>query len=124
MRLRSALACALVALAASAPAAVRARTHRATPAPMSAQLPANEVSLENRRRTPLLDFEIIMPGQDKTKEIVVGRIDKPLASGAATKFPLQGASGCAFEARWTFGDNIHDAGEIDLCNDAHIVLID
>lgn len=120
MRFRTALACALIALPASAPATVRARTHRSIPAPT----PANEVSLENRRGTPLLNFEIIMPGRDKTTEVVVGRIEKPLASGAATKFPLQGASGCAFEARWTFGDNIRDAGEIDLCNDAHIVLVD
>jgi hypothetical protein len=120
MRFRLALLCALIALAAGAPAAGRPRMQRAIPPPVL----ANEVSLENRRKTPLINFEIVMPGRDKVPEVVVGKIEKPLASGDATKFPLQGASGCAFEVRWAFEDNIRDAGDIDLCNDAHIVLVD
>ncbi len=120
MRFRMALFCAFIALVAGAPATGRPRMQRAIPPPVL----ASEVSLENRRKTPLVNFEIVMPGRNKTPEVVVGKIDKPLASGAATKFPLQGASGCAFEARWAFEDKIQDAGDIDLCNDAHIVLVD
>jgi hypothetical protein len=84
---------------------------------------AASVNLENKRPVSLLDFEIIMPGKDKTPETIVGRLDKPLGAGAAASFPLSGGHGCVFEARWAFED-VKDSGEIDLCNEGHIVLVD
>jgi hypothetical protein len=85
--------------------------------------PAAAVNLENRRRAPLLNFEIVVPARDKTPEIVVGKLDKPLVAGGKASFPLNGGDGCIFEARWAFED-FKDAGDVDLCNDAHIVLVD
>ena len=84
---------------------------------------ATSVNIENKRPAPLLSFEVVMPGKDKQAEVVVGKLDQPLPPGGATSFPLVGAHGCAFLARWTFAD-IKDSGDIDLCNDAHIVLVD
>jgi hypothetical protein len=84
---------------------------------------AAAVNLENRRRAPLLDFEIVMPAGDKTPETIVGKLDKPLAAGGTASLPLNGGAGCMFEARWAFED-FKDAGDVDLCNDAHIVLVD
>lgn len=89
----------------------------------SAPRPAAAVSIENKRPVPLLSFEVVMAGKDQAPEIVVGKLEKPLPSGAAASFPLNGAQGCAFLARWSFED-IKDSGEVDLCNDAHIVLVD
>jgi hypothetical protein len=89
----------------------------------AAPKPAAAVNLENRRRAPLLNFEIVVPARDKTPEIVVGKLDKPLVAGGKASFPLNGGDGCIFEARWAFED-FKDAGDVDLCNDAHIVLVD
>ncbi|MCC3246919.1 hypothetical protein LG047_16615 [Methylocystis sp. WRRC1] len=96
----------------------------ATPKPKpAAPRPATSVNLENKRPVSLLNFEIVMRAADKTPETIVGKIDKPLAAGASATFPLNGAKGCMFEARWAFED-LKDSGDIDLCNDAHIVLVD
>ena len=116
MRLRLAIV-GVVAFAAGAPAC-GAPTAR----PMAAMLAAT-VSLENKRQAPLLNFEIVMPARDKATETIVGRLGRPLAAGAAASFPLTGASGCTFEARWAFED-VKDSGDVDLCNDARIVLVD
>lgn len=90
--------------------------------PVASKLAA-AVSLENRRRVQLLSFEIVASRKDKTPETVIGRLEKPLASGASASFPLNGAKGCDFEARWVFAD-MQDSGDVDLCNEAHIVLVD
>jgi hypothetical protein len=92
------------------------------PRPEAVKLAA-AVNLENKRPVALLNFEIVMPARDKTPETIVGKLDKPLAAGEMASFPLEGGTGCAFEARWAFED-IKDAGDVDLCNDAHIVLVD
>jgi hypothetical protein len=92
------------------------------PRPITLKL-AVAVNLENKRSAPLLEFEIVLPAKDKTPEIVIGKLDKPLAAGAATSFPLTGGRGCLYQARWAFED-FKDAGDVDLCNDAHIVLVD
>ena len=89
----------------------------------SAPRPAATVSIENKRPVALLSFEIVMAANDKTPEVVVGKLEKPLPPGSAASFPLDGAQGCAFLARWSFED-IKDSGEVDLCNDARIVLVD
>ena len=85
--------------------------------------PAAKVNIDNKRPVALLSFEIVMAGQDKKPEVIVGKLENPLPPGGATSFPLVGAQGCAFLARWSFED-IKDSGDIDLCNDAHIVLVD
>ncbi|MBI3275345.1 MAG: hypothetical protein HYZ60_05270, partial [Methylocystis sp.] len=59
----------------------------------------------------------------KDQEKIVAKLKKPLASGKSVKLPLNGAKGCMFEARWKF-DDVGDAGSVDLCSDAHIVLVD
>lgn len=84
---------------------------------------AAAVNLENKRPVPLLHFEIVMPAKDKDPEVVVGKLGEPLGAGGAASFPLAGGKGCMFEARWAFED-FKDSGEVDLCNDAHIVLVD
>lgn len=89
----------------------------------AAATPAAAVSLENKRRVSLMSFEIVLPAKGTRPETLVGRLEKPLASGATASFPLTGAKGCAFEARWAFED-MKDAGDVDLCSDAHIVLVD
>jgi hypothetical protein len=111
----------LLALCCAQPADA-ARRARAAPPPVK---PAEAVNLENKRRVSLLSFEVVMPGKDKDKdpETVVGKLEKPLPSGEKANLPLTGAKGCLFEARWKFED-VSDFGAVDLCNDAHIVLVD
>jgi hypothetical protein len=84
---------------------------------------AAAVSLENKRQAPLLHFEIVTPARDKLPETIIGKLERPLAPGEAARLPLTGGKGCVFEARWAFED-IKDSGDVDLCNDAHIVLVD
>lgn len=98
---------------------------RPKPAPVKTlpPKPASAVNIDNKRPVALLSFEIVMAGKDTQPEVIVGKLEKPLPPGGATSFPLVGAQGCAFLARWSFED-IKDSGDIDLCNDAHIVLVD
>jgi hypothetical protein len=84
---------------------------------------AEKVDLENKRALSLLSFEIAMPDADPAKAVIVAKLEKPLLGGARIDLPLAGAKGCVFEARWQFEDAA-DAGSLDLCSDAHIVLID
>lgn len=83
---------------------------------------AAAVNVENKRAVSLIFFEIVMTGGND-REKVVAKLEKPLASGESAKLPLTGADGCIFEARWKFED-VGDAGSVDLCSDAHIVLVD
>ena len=53
----------------------------------------------------------------------MGKLDKPLPAGETVSLPLDKPKGCLFEARWKFED-ADDVGAVDLCNDAHIVLVD
>ena len=107
-------------LAAHGPAQARPKSGQSRAA---APKPAATVNIENKRPVPLLSFEIVTPGKDKEPEVIVGKLEKPLPPGASASFPLEGAQGCAFLARWSFED-IKDSGDVDLCNDAHIVLVD
>jgi hypothetical protein len=92
------------------------------PRPAPAKL-ALAVNLENHRLVPLKSFEIVMMAKDKTTETIVGKIDRPVAAGDRAQFPIMGGKGCLFQARWTF-DDAKDSGDVDLCNDAHIVFAD
>lgn len=120
MTLRWAIVGVVAVIAASPAAAIKARQSPNTPAPAKV---AAAVNLENKRPVSLLRFEIVMQGVDKTPETIVGKLEKPLGSGQSASFPLTGATGCLFQARWAFED-INDVGDVDLCNDAHIVLVD
>ncbi len=110
MNKRSVIAVTFLALCASQAAAHRS----ASVAPTLAA-----VSLENKRRVPLLEFRIVLPAT----EVVVAKLDKPLAAGATIKLPITGVEGCRFEARWAFED-FSDAGDVDLCRGGRIVLVD
>lgn len=114
MSLRLAIA-GVIAIGGSASAAPKAR-------PVAPKL-ASAVNLENKRPVSLLNFEIVIPAKDAAPEKIVGKLDKPLAAGAAAKFQLRDAKGCLFQARWSYAD-LKDSGDIDLCSDAHIVLVD
>jgi hypothetical protein len=81
------------------------------------------VDLENKRRVSLVTFEIVMPAKGKKSETVVGKLGKALSGGESASLPLLGAKGCIFEARWKFED-AEDAAPVDLCNNAHIILMD
>lgn len=94
----------------------------AEPRPMPLKLAA-AVDLENKRLVALLDFEIVSPASDRTPETVVGKLEKPLAAGASASLPLSGGDGCLYQARWAFED-FKDAGDVDLCGNAHIILVD
>ena len=86
------------------------------------------ITLENKRQLALQRFEIVMAGKaslDKASlgEIIVGKLDKPLPGGETVTLPLDKPKGCLFEARWKFED-ADAGGAVDLCNEAHIVLVD
>jgi hypothetical protein len=98
--------------------AVGATKLRPTPSKL-----AQAVNLENRRLVPLKSFEIVMTAKDKTSETIVAKIDRPVAAGDHAQFPITGAKGCLFEARWAF-DDAKDSGDVDLCNNARIVFAD
>jgi hypothetical protein len=84
---------------------------------------AGAVNLENKRRVPLLDFRIVLPAGDRTPEIVVAKLEKPLGPGASASLTVTGVKGCRFQARWTFAD-FADAGDVDLCGGGRIILVD
>jgi hypothetical protein len=106
-----------MALGAVAPVSGAAET------PVKALKLATAVNLENKRPVALLQFEVVSPARDKTPEIIVGKLEKPLAAGASASVPLSSAEGCAYQARWAFED-FTDIGEVDLCGGAHIILVD
>ena len=86
------------------------------------------ITLENKRRVALQSFEIVMAGKAYSgdaslAEIIVGKLDRPLPGGETVSLPLDKPKGCLFEARWKFED-ADDGGAVDLCNEAHIVLVD
>lgn len=84
---------------------------------------APAVNIENKRPVALQRFEIVMARKGRAEDRIVGRLDRPLPAGASARFLLIGAKGCQFLAQWAF-DDIKDAGDVDLCNDAHIILVD
>lgn len=108
----------LIALGCATPA-LGAHKKRPPPAPR----PATALNLENKRNIALLSFEILSPGKEKSDGLLVIRLEKPLQAGKSTSLSLNGAQGCVFEARWKF-DDVDDSGSVDLCADAHIVLVD
>ncbi|HEY8138852.1 MAG TPA: hypothetical protein VIF61_13495 [Methylocystis sp.] len=86
------------------------------------------VTLENKRRVALQSFEIVMAGKAYSgsaslAEIIVGKLERPLPGGETVSLTLDKPKGCLFEARWKFED-ADDGGAVDLCNGAHIVLVD
>ncbi|QGM98036.1 hypothetical protein [Methylocystis parvus] len=107
----------MLALGAGASGGVAAQSR---PAPLKL---AASVNLENKRLVALLNFEIVSPAGEETPETVIVRLDKPLGSGESASLPLSGGKGCQYQARWAFED-FKDAGDVDLCGNAHIVLVD
>jgi|APFre7841882630_1041343.scaffolds.fasta_scaffold123947_1 hypothetical protein len=84
---------------------------------------ASIVKLENKRHVSLVAFEIVIPAKGKTPETVIGKLERVLSAGESVSFPLLNPKGCVFEARWKFED-ANDAAPVDLCSDAHIILVD
>lgn len=84
----------------------------------------SSLKLENKRRVSLLDFEVILPGASTPQAAkIVARLTEPLAAGGSIDLPLGDMGGCLFDVRWRYED-LGDAGSVDLCEDAHIVLTD
>lgn len=81
------------------------------------------ISVSNNRAVALQQFEIYASASDAKTERLIGRLPKPLPAGERASVPLSKAKGCVFQARWSFTD-AKDAGEVDLCNGANIVLVD
>ncbi|QGM47431.1 hypothetical protein [Methylocystis heyeri] len=81
------------------------------------------VTLENKRSVSLQSFTIAKKGSGPAPELIVAKLDKPLPAGEKADLKLERATGCLFQARWKF-DDADDAGALDLCNDAHIVMVD
>lgn len=82
------------------------------------------LKLENKRFVSLLEFEIVLPGTPAPEDArIVARLAEPLAAGRSVELPLGGSDACRFEVRWRYED-AEDAGSVDLCADAHIVLTD
>ena len=116
MMMRAAIAV-LVALGCAASSAASK-----TKAPLKEKTAA-AVNLENKRRVSLVNFEIVMPAKGRKPETIVGKLEKALSAGESVNVPLLGAKGCIFQVRWKFED-ANDAAPVDLCNEAHIVLMD
>jgi hypothetical protein len=85
--------------------------------------PPPVVTLENKRSVSLQSFTIAKKGSGPAPELIVAKLDKPLPAGEKADLKLERATGCLFQARWKF-DDADDAGALDLCNDAHIVMVD
>lgn len=81
----------------------------------------SSLRVENQRPVSLLTFEVALPGAGQAT--IVAKLDKPLAAGHSIELRLGKSSGCHFDVRWKFED-AGDAGSVDLCRDAHIVLTD
>ncbi len=109
------MACVFLTPGATANAAAKHDARRKSPPAM--------VTLENKRAVALQSFLIVMAGAGRSPEIIVGKLEKPLPAGEKIDMKLEKPKGCVFEARWKFED-ADDVGAVDLCNDAHIVLVD
>jgi hypothetical protein len=108
----------LIALFCVSPSLARPKGGKVAPRPA-----ARSVNIENKRVVALLSFEILTPPEDAKEGVVLGKLEKPLDGGQSISLSLPNATGCVFEARWRFED-AKDQGSVDLCSDAHIVLID
>ncbi len=117
-----ALCCATSTLAAPKKPAQRPAKEPAKQEASAAQ-PARAVSLENKRIVSLIAFEIVQSGEGNDAETIIGKLERPLKGGESVNMPLSGAKGCRFQVKWSFED-VKDQGAVDLCSDAHIVLID
>lgn len=122
-------AAALIAFGCAAAASAAPRRHSAqAPRAGAAFAPragaGSTLKLENKRQVSLLDFEVVLPGTSTPQEAkVVARLAEPLAAGGSVDLPLEDMGGCLFDVRWRYQD-AEDAGSVDLCEDAHIVLTD
>jgi hypothetical protein len=115
MALRAAVA-ALLIVACAAPAAAAPKRAKESSGPLV-------VNLENRRKLALTKFEIVAPAVRKMPEKILAKLAAQLAGGGRVDLPVARAKGCVFEARWKFED-LEDSASVDLCTDAHIVLVD
>lgn len=101
---------AILALAAPAAAAPRAKAKQAPGA----------IDISNDRKVALNAFVLSTPGADGK---VVAKLAKPLAAGAKIKLKIARAKGCEYLARWEFED-AGDEAPVDLCHDPKIILTD
>lgn len=115
MRLRLAVFCILSTFAAAADERPAGRAASASN--------TTTVSISNKRGVALQQFEIFVPSPKSQNEKIIGKLPQPLGAGESVNVPLTRLKGCVVRARWSFAD-AQDAGEVDLCNGAHIVLVD
>lgn len=113
---------AAAAPAATAPAAPVAKKVKAKPAgkpkAAGAKKVPSAVSVENKSHSTLKTLQISLPGeQGKT----VGKLDKEVVAGKASRVVLKGAKGCEYKVTWELEDGPGE-GNVDLCGDHKIVV--
>jgi hypothetical protein len=110
----------LIAIAGATTAGAVQRSKRTVATAGAASL----LRLENKRPVSLLNFEVVLPDAEKPERgRIVARLVEPLAAGRSIELRLGAAKGRRFDVHWRFEDSA-DAGSVDLCKDAHIVLTD
>jgi hypothetical protein len=78
------------------------------------------IMLENKRSSDLTNFSIYESGNDKA----ISSIKKPLASNKKLSLSLKGLKTCNVTLSGTFADDSDASGEVDICAEKIIRLID
>ncbi len=100
-----------------------ATTSFAAPAKKAAkkeQIPAS-IMVENKRKADLNAFSIYPAGAD---DAALVSLKKPLSAGKSIAVSLKGLKSCNVTIAGTFADEGEAAGEIDLCKEKKIRLVD
>ncbi len=89
-------------------------------APPKPKVPAS-VMLENSRSSELTNFSVYATGQE---EQALSSLKKPLISGKKIQLSLKGLKSCVVTLSGTFADGSDASGEVDVCAEKLIRLID
>jgi len=103
---------------ASASGSALAAPRKAKAKPM--KIPATIV-VENRRSVELLNLSIA-PSDAEDK--VLATLKKPLGAGKKTVVSLKGLKSCSVMVAGTFADDGDASGEIDVCREKSITLVE
>jgi hypothetical protein len=84
------------------------------------KIPATIV-VENKRGFELTNFSIYEMGAD---DKAISSLKKPLATGKKHSFSLKGLKSCTVSLVGTFADDSDASGEVDVCVEKIIRLVD
>ncbi len=89
-------------------------------APSKPKIPTS-IILENKRTSELTNFSVYEAGQE---DKALSSIQKPLVSGKKIQISLKGLKSCMITLSGSFADGSDASGEIDVCTEKLIRLID